>query len=80
MYPRNAASGHANGDELGPHLIGQTIQFRDHKTDSVVDCTIEDCGTSHLRGEWYEVVYGAATESHQISKAELRDIMASRVQ
>jgi hypothetical protein len=80
MYPRHTTSGRAKGGELGPHLVGQTIRFRDQKTDFVVECTIQDCGTSHLRGEWFEVIYGAATGSQQISKLELRDIMANYVQ
>jgi hypothetical protein len=65
-------------DEIGD-LIGTTIHFLDGKSRMVMACTIQDCGTSRLRGDWVEVVYNETTEM-RISPEEMKEILANRVQ
>ena len=77
MYPCRIAN---DDGEPALHLVGQTIWFHNHETNSIVKCTIQDCGTSVLRGDWFEVVYDGNTGSQQISKGEMKDIMANCVQ
>jgi len=64
--------------EIGPDLIGKTISFLDGKTDTVMDCTIQDYGWSKLQDEWVEVTYNGTTEM-RISPEEMGEILANRV-
>src|SRR6266852_5234155 len=62
-YPRSAFSPTSMEDGVGfQHLVGTTIRFPDDRTGEITDCTIQDCGTSHLRGDWIEVVYDDGRE------------------
>jgi hypothetical protein len=65
--------------KLGPHLLDQTFRYLDQETDLVMEFTIQDCGTSHLRGEWFEVEYDDLTVL-QITAGELKEMLANRVE
>lgn len=82
MFPSNGASTAVHEDhklELGPHFINQTIRFRDPKTGKVVECKVQDCGTSHIKGDWFEVVYDDMKNS-QVMARELKEMLANRVE
>jgi hypothetical protein len=66
--------------KIGAHLINQTIPFIDQEMGKIFMCMIHDYGTSHVRGEWYEVTYGGTAEPHIISSVELEVIITNRVQ
>ncbi|KAM6495575.1 hypothetical protein JOM56_008281 [Amanita muscaria] len=76
IYP--ALAGSTTTRELGPHLIDQTVRYRDQGTGKIMELTIQDCGTSHLKGEWFEVMYDDLTVL-QITARELKTILANRV-
>jgi len=46
----------------------------------ILELTVLDCGTSHLWGDWFEILDDGASESKMISASELEDIMENRVQ
>ena len=64
--------------DIGPHLIGTTINFVGEDTDEIMECTVKDYGTSHLQGDWVDVVYGDVRES-RISREEMYDILVNRL-
>ncbi|KAM6495573.1 hypothetical protein JOM56_008279 [Amanita muscaria] len=64
--------------ELGPHLIDKTVRYHDQETGKIMELTIQDCGTSHLKGEWFEVEYDDLTVL-QITAGELKEILANCV-
>ncbi|KIL68299.1 hypothetical protein M378DRAFT_158836 [Amanita muscaria Koide BX008] len=64
--------------ELGPHLIDKTVRYRDQETGKIMELTIQDCGTSHLKGKWFEVEYDDLTVL-QITSGKLEEILANRV-
>jgi hypothetical protein len=84
MYPANVDSAEpapgVNRQKYGSRLIGQTIRFREQQRDAILEVTMLDCGTSHLRGDWFEILDDGASESRMITAGELEDIMAKRVQ
>jgi hypothetical protein len=65
--------------KYGSSLIGQSIRFRGQERDTILEVTVLDCGTSHLRGDWFEILDDGASESKMITASELDDIMANRV-
>ncbi|KAM6495574.1 hypothetical protein JOM56_008280, partial [Amanita muscaria] len=71
-------SGSTTTREPGPHLIDKTVRYRDQETGKIMELTIQDCGTSHLKGEWFEVEYDDLTVL-QITAGELEEILANRV-
>jgi hypothetical protein len=64
-------------EDLGPNLMGQTIRFRDQTTGETMECTVQDCGTSKLRGDWFEVVFD--DEEMQITTEEMKEILLSSI-
>jgi hypothetical protein len=72
---------HYDGVEIDPRLIGTTISFFDGKTGKIMECTVQDYGTSQLRGDWVEVVYNDTRDSEllRISLGEMKEILANRV-
>ena len=69
-----------NREKYGSSLIDQSIRFLDQQRDTILEVTVLDCGTSHLRGDWFEILDEGASESRMITASELDDIMANRVQ
>ena len=65
--------------ELGPQLINKTVECRDQETDEVVTFTIQDYGTSHVKGEWFEIMYEDLTVL-QITTVELKEMLANQVE
>jgi hypothetical protein len=65
------------GVDIG-QLIGTTIRFADGETGEIAECSIQDCGTSQLRGDWVEVMYNDGREL-QIPLKEMNEILANRV-
>jgi hypothetical protein len=63
---------------IGPHLIGTTFSFLDGKSGEIMKCTVQDYGTSQLRGDWVEVISNDTTEL-RISPEEMKDMLANRV-
>jgi hypothetical protein len=63
-------------EDLGLSLMGQTIRFRDQTTGETKECTIQDFGTSKLRGDWFEVVFG--DEEVRVTTEEMKEILSSR--
>lgn len=59
--------------------IGTTISYVDMESGKINKCTIQDYGTSQLKGDWVEVVYNDMTES-RISQKEMEGILANRIQ
>jgi hypothetical protein len=76
FYPGRAER---EGRQVGPHLVGQTFRYLDQKTGSIAKFTIKDCGTSHLRGEWFEIE-GEDLRVLQITPEELEEMLANRVE
>ena len=66
-----------HGVDIG-QLIGTTIRFADGDTGEIVECRIQDHGTSQLRGDWVEVMYSDGQEL-QIPLKEMNEILANRV-
>ena len=75
LYPETTA--HDTSHDEGPNLIGQTIRFRDQTTGGTMECTVQDCGTSKLRGDWFEVVFG--DEEVRITSEEMKEMLSSRI-
>ena len=63
-----------------PSLVNRSVFFRDQQRDTILEVTVLDCGTSHLKGDWFEIQDDGASESKMITASELEDIMANRVQ
>jgi len=66
--------------KYGNSLVGQSIRFRDPRRNTILEVTVLDCGTSHMRGDWFEVLDGGESESKMISASDFEDIMANCVQ
>jgi len=62
---------------IGPYHIGTTFSFLDKTSGEIMECTIQDYGTSELRGDWVEVVYN--NRELRISPGEVNDMLANRV-
>jgi hypothetical protein len=58
--------------------IGTTIRYLDIDRGKIMECTIQDYGTSELRGDWVEVVYDDEREM-RISQGEMDEILANRI-
>ena len=67
----------ATAHDDGTNLIGQTIRFRDQTTGETMECTVQDCGTSKLRGDWFEVVFG--DKEMRITTEEMKEMLSSRI-
>ena len=78
FFPNHSAGAVDLVGEFGPHLLGTTIKCRDQETLEVIECTIQDYGTSQLRGNWYEVVYGEA-EERRITAQEMKEMLDNLV-
>lgn len=76
VYPPSADS--ATKRELGPHLINETVRYRDQETGKIMESTVQDYGTSHVKGEWFEVMNDDLTVL-QITAGELKEMLANRV-
>src|ERR1700729_1437257 len=74
FFPTSSSTAHAVIIE--PHLIGTTFSFLNGKSGEIKQCTVQDYGTSQLRGDWVEVVYNDATEL-RISPEEMKDMLAN---
>jgi len=68
----------ANGDKRGLELIGSTIRYHDGKISKIMECTIADFGTSHLKGDWFLVTYDDDT-AVEITASDMDDILKNRV-
>lgn len=68
----------APSHHIEPDLIGTTIRTLNGQTGEIVGCTIQDYGTSELRGDWFEVVYDDEREL-RISRGEMDEMLALRV-
>ena len=75
LYPETTA--HDTSLDERPNLIGQKIRFRDQTTGEMMECTVQGYGTSKLRGDWFEVVFG--DEEVRITAEEMKEILASRI-
>jgi len=64
-------------------LIGQTIRYQDSVTGCVRVCSVEDIGTSKMKGKWYMITDKNSNDSeepreHMITAKEMEDILAMR--
>jgi hypothetical protein len=60
-------------------LFDQPLRYWDAKNGKVVECTVEDCVTSRLRGKYYIVAYGEGLEE-EVSEREMQEMLKNRVQ
>lgn len=74
LCPDRACSVMADTD-----LIGRTIRYRDSVTGYVRECTVEDIGTSKMKGNWYMITDKDNDEEYMITAKEMKDILATRV-
>ncbi|KAF8652903.1 hypothetical protein AX14_008325 [Amanita brunnescens Koide BX004] len=76
IYPQ-----HQKVDSSGRYtnLIGQTIRYRDSRHKEIRECEVNDCGTSHMRGDWYLITHTDSEEEMMITAGEMNDILESRV-
>jgi hypothetical protein len=75
FYPTSTGDAVDIEHGIGPNLIGTTIGLIDEKTGEVTKCTVQDFGTSHLQGDWVDVVYDDGRESRMLQK----EMLANRV-
>jgi hypothetical protein len=73
MYPQQQQS------KLDMNLIGQTIRYYDSRLMKIQECSIIDCGSSHMLGDWYTIVYSNNEEDVMIKAVEMGDILKARV-
>jgi hypothetical protein len=45
----------------------------------IIEFTIQDCGMSHLKGEWFEIMYEDDEGVLQITTREMKEMLADRV-
>ena len=57
-------------------LVGRVISYQDH-TAQVKKCTVVDCGTSMMRGDWFLVSDGL--EETTISNREMYEILGQEI-
>ena len=76
LFPDQARPMMADAD-----LIGQTIRYRDIVTGYVRlgECTVDDMGTSKMRGKWYMITEKDGDEDYMITAKEMKDILATRM-
>lgn len=63
--------------EPGDDLLGQTIRYRDSKNE-IKECTVDDYGTSRLKGDWFYVTYNDDVGT-EVTASEMKSMLASRV-
>jgi hypothetical protein len=68
----------ADVDKRGLELLGSTIRYHDGKNGKIMECTIDDFGTSHLKGDWFLVTYDDDT-AFEITASDMNDILKNRV-
>lgn len=56
----------------------QQVRYRDPDTKTVMEFTVTDLGTSHVKGDWFEVQYGEEPEV-MVSRMEMAAILANRI-
>jgi hypothetical protein len=60
-------------------LFGAQIRYRDAKTGKVMECTVDDCVTSRLRGKYFIITY-ADGELDEVSESDIREMLKNRIQ
>ena len=60
-------------------LFDQQIRYWDAKNEKVMECCVEDCVTSRLRGKYYIVTYGEGLDE-EVSEREMQEMLRNRVQ
>ena len=75
FFPTSTEGAVDSGHGIGPDLVGTAIGLVDEETGEVTKCIVQDFGTSHVRGDWVEVVYDDGREL-RMSKKEM---LANRV-
>ena len=65
-------------DKHGLELIGSTICYHDGENGKIMEGTITDFGTSHLKGDWFLVIYDDDT-AVEITASDMDDILKNRV-
>ena len=58
--------------------VGEQIRYRDAKNGKIMECNVEDCVMSRIRGKYYIVTYGEEVE--EVSEREMREILQNRVE
>jgi hypothetical protein len=71
LFPRHKA------DEL---VLGQKIRYRDKRTGQIMECTVEDSGTSRLRGNWFLVLYGPEEREVEVTATQMEEMLVNRVE
>lgn len=80
LYPSLSDNATVRKDcEPGPHLIGQKVRCHDREMGDIIEFTIQDCGTSHLKGEWFEIMYEHDEGASQITAREMKVMLDDRV-
>ncbi|PCH33224.1 hypothetical protein WOLCODRAFT_135004 [Wolfiporia cocos MD-104 SS10] len=64
--------------EVGPHLLGEKIRYRDAKTDQVKECTVFDYGKSRVRGLYFDIRDADEVEV-RITPEEMKHILENRM-
>ena len=84
MYPTDIDTGEpaplTEQKIYGNSIIGRLIRFRDPRRNKILEVTVLDCGTSLVRGDWFEVLDGSESGSKMISASDFEDIMANCVE
>ena len=60
-------------------LFDQQIRYWDAKNGKVMECSVEDCVTSCLRGKYYIVSFGEGLEE-EVSEREMQEMLKNHVQ
>jgi hypothetical protein len=77
FFPKTAAE--QGRMELGAKLIDKRIRYREDRSGEILECTVRDYGTSHLRGNFFTVVYGDETED-EVTERMMTKILGSAEQ
>ena len=57
--------------------LGQKIRFRKPESGQIVQCTVQDYGTSKLKGNWFEVLYDDEDEEVNVTEREMRGVLTA---
>jgi hypothetical protein len=68
----------ASPDPNPDALFGAQIRYRDVKTGKVMECSVDDCVTSRLRGKYFIISYGEG-EVDEVSEREMHEMLQNRV-
>ncbi|KAF8636839.1 hypothetical protein AX17_003231 [Amanita inopinata Kibby_2008] len=77
MYLTKEQQSGTNAEE---DLLDQEILYENPNTGAHRICEVIDSGSSRLRGEYFEVIFDHAEATEVLSKEEMDEILARRVQ